>query len=60
MYTSTVEAAPLNGGGETQNSALQDQQQRFVRCVKVSDGTLDCKTLSGKGTLSDSNYYYGV
>ena len=52
-------AAAVSPSGESdgeKDSALQDQQQQsergFVRCARVSNGTLDCKALSGKGTLA--------
>ena len=51
LVTSTA-AVPLGGDRDGEiHRALQDQWQRFVRCVEVSDGTLDCKTLlPGKGS----------
>ena len=54
-----VTSAAASPGGESdgeKGGALQDQQQQsergFIRCVRVSNGTLDCKALSGKGTLA--------
>ena len=55
LVTSTA-AAPL----EIEiDHALQDQWQRFVRCVEVSDGTLNCKTLPDKGSYMIRFCRYG-
>ena len=48
LVTST--AVPLDGEGDLEIDNGLQRQRGFMRCVERPDGTMDCKTLPGKGT----------